>query len=44
MAERLRPLLDQGGRFVAIGALHLPGPKGVLQRLMDSGLAVRLLY
>jgi uncharacterized protein YbaP (TraB family) len=44
MAERLRPLLDQGGRFIAIGALHLPGPKGVLQRLMDAGLVVRLLY
>jgi uncharacterized protein len=44
MAERLRPLLEQGGRFIAIGALHLPGPKGVLQRLADAGLAVRMLY
>jgi len=44
MAERLRPLLNQGGRFIAIGALHLPGPKGVLQRLVDAGLVVRLLY
>jgi len=44
MAERLRPLLDQGGRFIAIGALHLPGPKGVLQRLLDAGLVVQLLY
>lgn len=44
MAERLRPLLDQGGRFIAIGALHLPGPKGVLQRLADAGLVVRMLY
>ena len=44
MAERLRPLLAQGGRFIAIGALHLPGPKGVLQRLQDAGLKVRMLY
>ena len=44
MAERLRPLLNQGGRFIAIGALHLPGPKGLLQRLVDAGLVVRVLY
>jgi uncharacterized protein YbaP (TraB family) len=44
MVERLRPLLVQGGRFIAIGALHLPGPKGVLQRLVDAGLVVRVLY
>lgn len=44
MVERLGPLLAQGGRFIAVGALHLPGPQGVLQRLVDAGLAVRVLY
>jgi len=44
MAERMAPLLAQGGRFIAVGALHLPGPGGLLQRLMDQGYRVQAVY
>lgn len=37
MAERMQSLLDQGGAFVAIGALHLPGEQGVIAQLRDAG-------
>jgi uncharacterized protein len=37
MAERLPEHLQNGGAFVAIGALHLPGEKGVVQLLRDAG-------
>lgn len=40
MAERLPPLLDQGGWFVAVGALHLPGEKGILRLLEQRGYEV----
>lgn len=40
MADRLEPLLDQGGLFVAIGALHLPGEAGVLNRLAQRGYRI----
>ena len=40
MADRVRPFLNDGGAFVAIGALHLPGPNGVLARLADQGYAI----
>lgn len=40
MAERLRPLFDEGGWFTAIGALHLPGEEGVLRLLEASGYRV----
>ena len=44
MAERMAPLLTRGNQFIAVGALHLPGPKGLLQRLMDRGCRVRAVY
>ncbi len=37
MAESLRPYLKEGGVFVAVGALHLPGEKGLLHRLEKAG-------
>ena len=40
MAERLAPMLAEGGAFVAIGALHLPGEKGLVELLRDQGYAV----
>ncbi|MGA7982175.1 MAG: TraB/GumN family protein [Chromatiaceae bacterium] len=44
MADRLTSLLEKGGYFVAVGALHLPGEGGVLQRLVDAGFSVRAVY
>lgn len=44
MAERMAPLLDQGGWFIAIGALHLPADGGVLARLRQRGYAVSAVY
>ncbi len=44
MARRLDPYIRQGGCFVAVGALHLPGDGGLLERLDDAGYLVRTLY
>jgi uncharacterized protein YbaP (TraB family) len=44
MAERMGPLLAEGGRFIAVGALHLPGPGGLLKRLADQGYRIRPVY
>ncbi len=43
MVARLRVPLSRGGAFVAIGALHLSGRKGVLARLAALGYRVRPL-
>jgi len=40
MARRMTPYLQQGGAFVAVGALHLAGPKGILQLLRQSGCQI----
>ncbi len=40
MVERMLPRLQQGATFIAVGALHLPGPHGILQLLNDRGYAV----
>jgi uncharacterized protein YbaP (TraB family) len=40
MAERLDPLLAQGGLFTAVGALHLPGEGGVLNLLAKRGYRI----
>jgi uncharacterized protein YbaP (TraB family) len=37
MAERLAPLLDAGPVFVAVGALHLVGKEGLIERLRANG-------
>jgi uncharacterized protein YbaP (TraB family) len=44
MLERVQPYLRQGGTFVAIGALHLPGEDGLLQLLQVRGYSVRVVY
>jgi uncharacterized protein YbaP (TraB family) len=44
MFERLIPMLPQGARFIAVGALHLPGPGGLLQRLEAAGVEVTRVY
>lgn len=37
MAERLAPHLAAGGTFAAVGALHLPGKGGLIERLETAG-------
>jgi uncharacterized protein YbaP (TraB family) len=40
MADRMEPYLKQGGAFVAVGALHLPGEQGLLRLLEQRGYSV----
>lgn len=40
MAERLEPILADGDIFVAVGALHLPGTDGLVERLRRDGWTV----
>ena len=40
MATRLPEHLAEGGAFVAVGALHLPGKDGVIEQLRRAGYAV----
>ncbi len=44
MAERLRPYLERAGSFVAVGALHLPGERGILALLAGDGYSVSRVY
>jgi uncharacterized protein YbaP (TraB family) len=44
MAERMEPLLTQGGLFIAIGALHLPGEDGVIALLRQRGYQLQPVY
>jgi uncharacterized protein YbaP (TraB family) len=44
MVERMGDLLQQGNAFVAVGALHLPGERGILQLLADRGYRVTRVY
>lgn len=40
MLDGARPLVDKGGAFIAVGALHLSGPSGLVQLFRDAGYAV----
>ena len=40
MAERAEPILEQGGAFIAVGALHLPGEQGLVALLTQAGYTV----
>jgi len=40
MIERAMPLLEKGGLFIAVGSLHLPGEKGLVERLRGKGYKV----
>ena len=44
MAERMVPLLAVGHAFIAVGALHLPGERGVLRLLEQQGYRVEAVY
>lgn len=43
MANRMQASLKAGGAFVAVGALHLPGDRGILQLLTNTGFSVRAI-
>lgn len=40
MLERSLPLLEKGGAFIAVGALHLPGESGLARLAQDAGYTV----
>jgi len=44
MLERMQPRLAEGGAFIAVGALHLPGKKGLLHGLEQQGYRVTKVY
>jgi uncharacterized protein len=44
MAERIAPLLKDGGAFIAVGALHLPGQEGLIERLRAEGYTVTRMW
>jgi uncharacterized protein len=40
MSQSAAPLLEKGGTFIAVGALHLPGEKGLVALLREAGYTV----
>ncbi len=44
MAERFAPLLKDGGAFIAVGALHLTGKDGLVERLRRLGYTVTKVW
>jgi len=44
MAERAAPLLADGGAFIAVGALHLVGKAGVIERFRALGYTVTKVW
>ncbi len=40
MAERSEPMLAEGGAFIAVGALHLPGAEGLVELFRRDGFTV----
>ena len=44
MAERAAPLLASGGAFIAVGALHLTGKDGLIERFRADGYLVTKVW
>ncbi len=44
MAKRIAPLLNDGGAFIAVGALHLPGKSGLIERIRAEGYKVTKVW
>jgi uncharacterized protein YbaP (TraB family) len=40
MADRAAPLIASGGAFIAVGALHLTGKDGLIERFRAMGYKV----
>ena len=43
MAERAAPILARGNVFMAVGALHLPGPDGLVEDFRKAGYTVTVV-
>lgn len=43
MADSAAPFLDEGSAFIAVGALHLPGPQGLVALLRKKGYRVEAI-
>ena len=44
MVERMLVRLEEGNAFIAVGALHLPGEKGILHLLQNRGYRIKPIY
>jgi uncharacterized protein YbaP (TraB family) len=44
MLERIIPYLNKGSAFIALGALHLAGEKGLLKSLKDKNYTIIRIY
>ncbi len=44
MAQRAAPLIGAGGAFIAVGALHLSGKEGLVERLRAAGYRVTKVW
>jgi hypothetical protein len=44
MARSVQPRLEEGGAFVAVGALHLYGERGILALLKQQGYRITRVY
>jgi len=44
MLKRIIPYLDEGLAFIAVGALHLAGEKGLLQTLKEKNYKITRIY
>jgi uncharacterized protein len=43
MIKSAEPIIDQGNAFIAVGALHLPGPDGLIELLRKAGHTVSVV-
>ncbi len=44
MLKRALPLLRQGGTFIAVGALHLPGKAGLITGIQKNGFQLEAIW
>ena len=44
MASRAAPRLAAGGAFIAVGALHLTGKNGLIERFRAMGYSVTTIW
>jgi len=44
MVDRSEAILEEGGAFIAVGALHLPGKNGLVSLLRKEGYTVTAVY